>query len=314
MSDLKQKMGVQNLESIYNALPVSDGPGRSIVGLGAPTRVGKGYAFTLFRTGEYLGDLDAPFGNWCGTLKLERTVAAEFKNRTLYRMEFLGDLSLGDLSYAEILGFWEGFLKTAERVARVPDVSEAERKAILAQHPLLDRPSDLKLWQAFTQDTPGLTRFFNRFLLVQGLATPRHHPMVGDYVAVDLQWGIRHSTFQREFPALAERFRKMGWVMELQGSLRNSDGQRVANYKLKTDRGTMQCQILLKDGKLLPFDFEDEPIPTARPFQYVGTRSEDMTFLASLHVEALGVKIDADNLRLEIRIERGLTSGNIEAK
>src|SRR4030095_43798 len=87
-----------------------------------------------------------------------------------------------------------------------------------------------------------------------------------------------------------------------------------ANYKLKTDRDTMQCQILLKDGKLLPFAFEGEPIPKARPFQFVGTRSEDMTFLASLHVEALGVKIDADNLRFEIRIERGLTSGNIEAK
>jgi hypothetical protein len=313
VSDLKQHLGVQNLERIYNTLPVSDGPGRRIVGLGAPTGVGKGYAFTLFRTRDFPGDLDAPFGNWRGTLTLDRTVAAEFKNRTLYRTEFLGDLSLGDFSSAEILGFWEGFLKTAERVVRGPDVSAADRRAILARHPLLDRPSDLKLWQAFAQDMPGLTRFFDRFLLVQALATPRHHPMVGDYVAADLHWGIRHSTFQTDFPALADRFRKMGWVMELRGSLRNSDGHRVASYRLETDRGTMRCQILLKDGKLLPFDLEDEPIPKARPLQFVDTRSEDMTLLASLHVAALGVTIDVDNLRFQIRIVRGPTSGNIEA-
>ena len=139
-------------------------------------------------------------------------------NRMLYRIEYLGDLSLGDFKYAEILGFWEGVLKTTERVARAPDVSEDERKAILAQHPLLGRPSDLKLWQAFAQDMPGVARFFNRFLLVEGLATPRHHPVVGDYLAVDLQSQIRLSTFQREFPALAERFKFLQFVLRVTGS------------------------------------------------------------------------------------------------
>jgi hypothetical protein len=312
MLELTRNMSVQNLDGIYHALPVIDGSARSIVGYGAPTRVGKGYAFTLFRTGDYPGDLDAPLGNWRGTLTLERTVAPDLKSRTLYRMEYLGNLSFGDFTYTEILGFWEEFLKAAERAARAPDISVHQREAVQAQ-PLLERPSDLKLWQAFAHDMPGMARFFNRFLVVQGIATPRHHPVVGNYLAVDLVWNARLSTFQAEFPALAERFEKIGRVMELQGTLRSAEGQRVATCTLKTDRATMRCQALLKDGTLLPFDLDDEPIPRARPFQLGGGRGEDMMLLVNIHVDAFGVKVDVDNLRFEIRIERGLASGGFEA-
>lgn len=314
MTELRKKLAVQNLGSIYETLPVGLGPVRSIVGYGAPTRTGRGYAFTLFNTREYPGDLDAPFGNWRGTLQLERTVSAEFKNRTLYRMEFLGDLSLGDFKYGEVLGFWEGFFKTAERVARGPDVSVEQKKAIVAQHPLLEDSTDLKLWQAFAQDMPSMSRFFNRFTLVSRLATPRHHPVVGDYLVVDFQWKVRLSTFQKEFPGLAERFKKIGRVVDLQGVLRNSEGQRVLKYRLKTDPRTVRFQALLKDGKFLPFDLEDEPIEGARPFQLSGLRSEDMTFSASVRIEASGVKIDIDNLRFNVHVERGLASGGIVAR
>ncbi len=212
-------------------------------------------------------------------------------------MRFGGELTLGEIRYQEMLQFVEIMAQEAEHA-----VAESKKAAadafpeIRPLQPRLERVSDRAVYAKLKHDFPQFSGFFDRFFFVESIASPVEDPNWGSVTAVDLQWRVRLTTLQKEFPLLFDRFRKLGRVAESQIILKNEKGQRIAKWRFRTEQRSARLQFFVKNGAFVPFDVDDSLIKGAQPFKLSEEKDRVLSFQQSFSMEAYGIRIVLDNL------------------
>lgn len=286
-----------DLDGLYDLLPDERNGGRELNVRGA--LVGDRYWVRRAPPGgSYLVGIHGPRSGFADMSLYVHAQQKEHNKDDALLLRVNAGLGLGPITYRALAAAQREGLRLltegpAASAASLPEKNHA-REAVRATNPDLGE-EDLDALALLFDAYP----FVSRTLVNLGRVKDVRAPYEGDSFHITTRLKIEPKRMAARYPALATRARKLGDSMEATMRLVDARGRNLTKLKLNTDQLTMDVELYVADGLVLPFDdqhvYKNEPIdPLSSELWGARMLVEARTNMLGIVAQLTDLEIDAD--------------------